>query len=137
MPQSFDVERETDRQTGAWTSYVNEAPPSAPVTMPLSTAGQPPASRELEWKVGVRAPLLERWLGERWVSRCIRVDSADLNMNQVQQIVDSLLPDVPLERRRKSSDPVSRELLVVDRDAFALELAREWVRSGLPRSQVR
>ena len=27
--------------------------------------------------------------------------------------------------------------LVVDRDVFALELAREWVRSGLPRSPVR
>jgi hypothetical protein len=29
------------------------------------------------------------------------------------------------------------DLLVVDRDAFAVQLAREWVRSGLPRSPVR
>jgi hypothetical protein len=90
-------------------------------------------------KVGVRAPLLERWLGERWVGRCIRVDGTDISMSQVQQIVDSLLPDVPIERRSKTpEDPEhSFELLVVDRDAFALELAREWVRSGLPRSPVR
>src|SRR5262249_46656167 len=78
-----------------------------------------------------------------WVGRCIRVDGNDLSMSQVQQIVDSLLPDVPVERFTKApvGSPVgsagSFELLVVDRDAFALELAREWVRSGLPRSPVR
>jgi hypothetical protein len=64
------------------------------------------------------------------------VDSADLSMSQVQQIVDSLLPDVPVQRTKKAPE-VGYELLVVDRDAFALELAREWVRSGLPRSSVR
>jgi hypothetical protein len=57
-------------------------------------------------------------------------------MTQVQQIVDSLLPDVPVQRRRKAPDE-GFELLVVDRDVFALELAREWVRSGLPRSPLR
>ncbi len=84
----------------------------------------------------MRAPLLEQWLGERWVDRCIRVDGNDLNMSQVQQIVDSLLPDVPVQRRKEAPE-TGFELLVVDRDAFALELAREWVRSGLPRSPVR
>jgi hypothetical protein len=54
----------------------------------------------------------------------------------VQQIVDSLLPDVPIQRRKKEPEN-GFELLVVDRDAFALQLAREWVRSGLPRSPVR
>jgi transposase len=68
--------------------------------------------------------------------RCIRVDSNDLSMSQVQQIVDSLLPDVPVQRRRKAPED-GFELLVVDRDVFALELAREWVRSGWPRSPVR
>ena len=86
--------------------------------------------------VGVRAPLLDNWLGERWVSRCIRVDTYDLSMSQVQQIVDSLLPDVPVQLRKKLPED-GFELLVVDRDAFALELAREWVRSGLPRTTVR
>lgn len=38
---------------------------------------------------------------------------------------------------RKKDGANEFELLVVDRDAFALELAREWVRSGLPRSPVR
>jgi hypothetical protein len=84
----------------------------------------------------VRTPLLEQWIGERWVSRCIRMDGYDLSMSQVQQIVDSLLPDVPVQRLRKAPE-TGFELLVVDRDAFALELAREWVRSGLPRSPMR
>jgi hypothetical protein len=56
-------------------------------------------------------------------------------MSQVQQIVDSLLPDVPLERHQEAEEDQFK-LLVVDRDAFALELAREWVRSGLPRSPI-
>jgi hypothetical protein len=50
-----------------------------------------------------------------------------------------VLPDIPVQRSKKPPEPgIERiELLVVDRDAFALELAREWVRSGLPRSPVR
>jgi hypothetical protein len=128
-PASSDIERETDRQSAAWNTLINQVAVSA---KPKATSAQ----IEHAWKVGVRAPLLDRWLGERWVSRCIRVEGNDLSMNQVQQIVDSLLPDVPVERRKKSPDP-GFELLVVDRDAFALELAREWVRSGLPRSPVR
>ena len=115
---SSDIERETNRQTDTWKTFVS---------VPFA---------EQNLKVGVRAPLLERWLGERWVGRCIRVDGNDLSMSQVQQIVDSLLPDVPVQRRRKEVGS-KFELLVVDRDAFALELAREWVRSGLPRSPVR
>ena len=119
---SSDIERETYRQTNAWKTFV--------------TLNAPSGNSESTLKVGVRAPLLERWLGERWVGRCIRVDGNDLSMSQVQQIVDSLLPDVPVQRRGKAKD-ATFELLVVDRDAFALELAREWVRSGLPRSPVR
>jgi len=116
---SSDIERETNRLSNAWRNFVNR-----------------PGSTEQTLKVGVRAPLLERWLGERWVGRCIRIDGTDLNMSQVQQIVDSLLPDVPVQRGRKAPE-AGFQLLVVDRDAFALELAREWVRSGLPRSPVR
>ena len=127
---SSDIERETDRQTETWTTFIS-AQPFRPGRVP-----PPPGNNESAFKVGVRAPLLERWVGERWVSRCIRVDTNDLSMNQVQQIVDSLLPDVPVQRRRKAPE-TGHELLVVDRDAFALELAREWVRSGLPRSPVR
>lgn len=112
---SADVERETEHQTQRWTDLAG--------------------ANEAQVKVSVRAPLLERWLGERWVNRCIRVDGSELSMTQVQQIVDSLLPDVPLERAAKAPAP-GRELLVVDRDAFALVLAREWVRSGLPRARV-
>jgi hypothetical protein len=127
---SWDIERETNRQTLAWQATFVPPIPGPPIPGPPIT--------EENLKVDVRTPLLERWLGERWVSRCIRVDGNDLSMSQVQQIVDSLLPDVPVQRRRQtSSDQTSYELLVVDRDAFALELAREWVRSGLPRSPVR
>lgn len=117
---SQDIERETNRQTETWTAFAKTAS----------------ANNESTFQVGVRAPLLEQWLGERWVSRCVRVDGYDLSMSQVQQIVDSLLPDVPVQRLRKPP-ATGFELLVVDRDAFALELAREWVRSGLPRSPVR
>ena len=128
-PSSSDIDRETDYQTHAWTTFVTRA---ANTAKPKSIA----ESTERAWKVGVRTPLLERWLGERWVDRCIRVEGNDLSMTQVQQIVDSLLPDVPVERHKNAQEE-SFELLVVDRDAFALELAREWVRSGLPRSPVR
>jgi hypothetical protein len=58
-------------------------------------------------------------------------------MAQVQQIVDSLLPDVPIERLQSAVPVPTRELQVVDRDLFALELAREWVRTGIPRNPIR
>jgi Domain of unknown function (DUF4062) len=151
--RSADIQRETDRQSMAWNNFLNAYPVPA-------GAGLTPLLRELTLKVGVRPSLLERWLGERWVSRCIKVEGSDLNMSQVQQIVDSLLPDVPVQRAKKKPKQASAEenppqpipqqnpvppnmpneqfeVLVVDRDAFALELAREWVRSGLPRSPVR
>jgi hypothetical protein len=125
---SDDIDREINRQTQAWHRFVR-SPSSG--TVPVSSS----PIDETELKVGIRLPLLERWLGERWVGRCIRVDT-ELSMSQVQQIVDSLLPDVPVQRLQKDLPP-SFELLVVDRDAFALELAREWVRSSMPRSGVR
>jgi hypothetical protein len=126
---SSDIKNEIDRQTNAWVTYISS---------PTTAAGPipPPSNTEQALKVGVRPLLLTEWLGERWVGRCIQVDSNDLNMAEVQQIVDSLLPDVPVERRKKTPEN-GFQLLVVDRDAFALELAREWVRSGLPRSTVR
>lgn len=139
---SFDIERETDRQIDAWNTFVGSPAGAAPQTPQQRGRGRraasdpPPRNRESTLKVNVRAPLLERWVGERWVGRCIRVDGNDLSMTQVQQIVDSLLPDVPVQRRGRAPEE-SFELLVVDRDAFALELAREWVRSGLPHSPVR
>jgi hypothetical protein len=126
---SADIERETDRQTVAWNQFLNSLALTAGPTQVVPI-------NELQLKVGVRSPLLEEWIGERWVSRCIRMEGYDLNMTQVQQIVDSLLPDVPVQRTRKAQDS-GVELLVVDRDSFALELAREWVRSGLPRSSMR
>ena len=126
---SSDIERETDRQTNAWNLFL-VGPTFVTKLLP------PSGNMEEVLKVGVRPALLNQWLGERWVNRCIRIDGNDLSMSQVQQIVDSLLPDVPVQRPMKA--PLAGvELLVVDRDAFALELAREWVRSGLPRSTVR
>lgn len=70
------------------------------------------------------APLLQDWIGERWSSRSIQVDNYDLCISENQQIVDSLLPDITLKRPRKKSN-TGFELMVVDRDVFALELARE------------
>ena len=118
---SADTERETDRQISAWQRL--HEPPAGP--------------GEHNAKVGVRPELLERWLGERLIGRCIRVDQQGLTMAQVQQIVDSLLPDVPIERVKAGTTAPARELQVVDRDAFALELAREWVKAGIPRNVVR
>ena len=48
-------------------------------------------------------------------------------MVQIQQIVESVLPDVPIERAALLDAPKRTTLQVVDRDAFALELARQWV----------
>lgn len=128
---SADTERETDRQLAVWRA--------------VHESRKGPAERVV--KVGVRGPLLAQWLGERLVTRCIRVDQPGMTMAQVQQVVDSLLPDVPIERqnaaattsiRGKMSDQRLRwTVQVVDRDAFALELAREWVRAGIPRNPAR
>jgi hypothetical protein len=127
-----DLEMETDRQTNAWRNFLAKPPMNVLPGLPPS---QPPPLDERQIKVGVRAPLLERWLGERWVNRCIRAEGEQLSMHEVQQIVNSLLPDVPIERPQTGAT-VETKISVVDRDAFALELAREWVRSGLPRSPV-
>jgi hypothetical protein len=54
----------------------------------------------------------------------------------MQQIVDSLFADVPIQRRTKTPTG-GLELPVVDRDAFALELARKRVRPELPRTPTR
>ena len=97
---SVDIERETDRQINAWNAFLS-APPLPPGGVSPNVPPQSTGIDESTLKVGVRGPLLERWLGERWVGRCIRVDSYDLSMNQVQQIVDSLLPDVPIQRPKK------------------------------------
>lgn len=128
---SQDHERETDRQVREWITLWNRG------------AGAPD---EKLVQVGVREELLQEWLGERLISRCIHVEGSP-SMSQVQQVVDSLVPDVPLEiiqspgTSNKASPPDDGEtsdliaqIKVIDRDAFALELAREWVRSGLPRN---
>jgi hypothetical protein len=120
-PGSYDTQREIDRQINIWNSVVKE----------------PTGPGEQTIKVGVRPELLDRWLGERLITRCISVDQQGLTMAQVQQIVDSLLPDVPIERVENVGATVKRDLQVVDRDAFALELAREWVRTGIPRNPTR
>jgi hypothetical protein len=120
VPTSRDVERETDRWLGLWGAQMAQA-------------------RESAVKVSVRWQLVREWLGERLIRRCIRLEPEDgLTMVQVQQIVDSLIGDVPLERPPRTPspqtvEPEEAEIMVVDRDAFALELAREWVRTGLPR----
>jgi hypothetical protein len=117
---SLDIEREMDRQLALW-AKIHEAP---------NGPGENLA------KVGVRAELLERLLGERLIARCIRVDAQGLTMAQVQQIVESPLPDVPIDRLLAEAASPDRVLQVVDRDSFALELAREWVKAGLPRNPI-
>lgn len=118
---SLDIERETDRQLSVW-AHTHQAPLGL---------------EERLAKVGVRAELLQRLLGERLIARCISVDAQGLTMAQVQQIVESPLPDVPIDRSLTDGPEAAHELQVVDRDSFALELAREWVKTGLPRNPIR
>jgi hypothetical protein len=140
---SEDRQRETDRQVAMWNAIFG-GPPGSPQA-PLPDPPQLPPGvavpvPEGDVQVGVREELLQGWLGERMISRCIEVRGR-LSMAQVQQIVDSLVPDVPLElaAERAAEPPIDGEasefeIKVIDRDAFALELAREWVRTGLPRN---
>jgi hypothetical protein len=116
---SLDIERETDRQLNLWS--VVHIPPN----------------NELQAKVGIRAALLQQLLGERLITRCIHVDAQGLTMAQVQQIVESPLADVPIDRLSDDAPAPEHVLQVVDRDSFALELARQWVKSGLPRNPIR
>ncbi len=101
-----DVQREFDRTLDLWSRKV-----------------QP---HEAEMKVGVRMPLLSEWLGERLITRCVRIDPEHgLTMTQVHQIVDSLLPAVPVERRRpEPRDAPSIDLMVVD------ETPSRWISHG-------
>ena len=117
---SSDTEREMTRQTDAW-KEIHEAP---------FGPGEHLA------KVDVRPVLLERWLGERLITRCLQVEPQGLTLTTVQQIIDSLVPYVPIEEWHGTAAAPTRELQVIDRDAFASELAREWVRTSLPRNPV-
>lgn len=120
---SLDVGRETDRITSAWNSEMSKS--------------------ESSLKVGVRPSLLPVWVGERLVTRCVEIPrDTGLTMIHVQQIVDSLLPDVPVDwplppGQAESPESKRTRLMVVDRDAFALEVARQWVRAGIPRAPLR
>lgn len=139
-PGTEDRRQETDRQIATWSTVfqMSSAPP-----WPASLAPVPPQlpsfpdlglpAPETERQVGVREELLQGWLGERLVSRCIEI-RGDLTMSQIQQVVDCLVPDVPLQRTPDAASDLPPEVMVIDRDTFALELAREWVRAGLPRN---
>jgi hypothetical protein len=171
-----DREREIDRQLDVWGGIFQGTgrvpPPATSIPLdPPNVPGVPLPTPENAVQIGVREELLHGWLGERLIDRCIRVDGR-LSMSQVQQIVDCLVPDVPLEiqsvpvlppvsplgsvapgartprksTRAKSPPPLpgpipgspdapeGAQIKVIDRDAFALELAREWVRTGLTRN---
>jgi hypothetical protein len=169
---SEDRVLEIDRQLGVWSAIFKGAGQAPSLLHPRDPIAAPDINfptDERHVTVGVREELLRAWLGERLIDRCIRVDGR-LSMSQVQQIVDCLVPDVPLEihplsalnlpaanaapvagpttRSRGSKpppatvaeppgdvmEPAGVQVKVIDRDAYALELAREWVRTGLPRN---
>ncbi len=155
--ETQDRLQETDRQIAVWSSVFSEPPVPPPRrtgrgtgTAQRATAQAEPVvpTPERDAQVGVREELLVAWLGERLITRCIEVQG-DLTMPHVQQIIECLVPDVPLEVTRDTLTPVTSNttdgipleaeprIKVIDRDAFALELAREWVRAGLPRSPAR
>lgn len=151
---SQDRQRETDRQIELWHSVFSAPPKAIPAQVKSGTRGDTvpePSHDEQDVQVGVREDLLVGWLGERLISRCIQIAERP-SMAQIQQILECLIPDVPLEVSTGSArganseaadsasdktDPTEVLVRVIDRDAFALELAREWVRTGLPRNQAR
>lgn len=127
---SKDINREIDRCVQLWATSIGPS--------------------EETIKVDVRPQLLVEWFGERLIRRCLRLSPSEgLSIVQVQQLVESLIPDVPVEERtqradlppqagmRNSSTSPDIRLMVVDRDAFTLELAREWVRTEMPRIPIR
>ena len=141
-PASQDTGRETDRQIEQWglllsqsTGKPRPSPPSKPSQR--KTIGVAQSGEEADIKVGVRAELLRSWIGERLLTSCIRIDENGPTMAQVQQIVESLIPDVPIERRQPSPTESGWDLQIVDRNAFSVELAQEWVRTSLPRAPIR
>ena len=142
-----EIEREFDEwrallMSGAGGSRARSARSGQPKSAATKSATRPgevtgdAVERERELKVSVRPELLGQWLGDRLFTRCIQVDMEGPNMVQIQQIVESVLPDVPIERAASSGAENAISLQVVDRDAFALELARQWVQSGLPRAPI-
>lgn len=148
-----DRQQEIERQIDLWTEVFDPSPTPQARRRASGAGGTPkppPKARtsESQAQVGVREELLQGWLGERLITRCIDVRGG-LTMSQVQQIVDCLVPDVPVQEFRaqgramadsdfaEGQPPEPQEdvkIKVIDRDAFALELAREWVRAGLPRN---
>lgn len=90
-------------------------------------------------RVWVRRDLLERWLGGYLIRGVITVDrEAGLTVSQVQQILDWPWPYVAVRGLATPPPGVDSEApIVVNRDAFALELARETVARELPRNPAR
>ncbi len=117
-PEDQDTDRATDRQLALWEKLFPESSP------------------ERDIKVRISPELLRRWIGDRLITSCIQIADTGPTMAQIQQIVESLIADVPVERQPRDA-PDNWELGVVDRNAFSMELAREWVRSSLPRTTIR
>ena len=117
-PEDQDTDRATDRQLALWEKLFPESSP------------------ERDIKVRSSPELLRRWIGDRLITSCIQIADTGPTMAQIQQIVESLIADVPVERQPRDA-PDNWELGVVDRNAFSMELAREWVRSSLPRTTIR
>jgi hypothetical protein len=126
-PASDDVQRETDRTINLWNAEM--------------------AATEVGLKVGVRWQLLEQWLGERLITRPVKVEQeTGFTPQHAQQIVESPLRDVPVEQQQPQAPDVAAPagapvqpftIDVVDRDAFGVELARAWVRTAVASPRVR
>lgn len=115
---SADVEREVTWVGEQWAQTVH------------------PYERDL--KVDVRWQLLNRWIGDPLIQRAVQISpKSGLTINDIAHIVESLLPDVPVDWPRPTTDLPSTgrqgRLMVVDRDEFALAIARQWVAASLPR----
>lgn len=79
---------------------------------------------------GARPQSSSKWLGKRLMSHCIRLEPDDgLITVHIQQLLDSLIPDVPAEQRTDNKGGAGSDkddqgtheqikLMVVDRDTL-------------------
>lgn len=127
---------EAQRRLGVWTSYFNGL-----------------SGSEEGRRVWVSHGQVDEWLGDYLIRGHIEVDvEAGVTTAQAQQIIGWAWPYVPIidrqslrvgedeeagEQEAESAAGPRGRLMVVNRDDFALDLARGWVAREMPRNRAR
>ena len=121
-----DVVDESRRRLETWHEFFQPRPRARP----KGESGE---------KMWVREGLLQDWLGDYLIKGSVAVDAeAQLTAAQVQQILDWPWPYVPVVGlkldRLSNVTQEDRSIAVVNRDAFARQIAQEWIARELPRN---